>query len=140
MRWRFTNTKKSLEYVVSDAYIDSVVEVFATDEMLEWYRNLTVSESNAVDRVVRLLAEMGVALEHPYSSSIKSSRYAFRELRATAGHSELRVIYAFDPRRDAALIIGGNKAGSARFYDRIIPLAERIWEEYLAEQKAGKHD
>ncbi|MBI2944300.1 MAG: type II toxin-antitoxin system RelE/ParE family toxin [Candidatus Wallbacteria bacterium] len=116
-----------------------MVDVYATDEMLAWYRELTVSEANAVDRSVRLLAEMGVALEHPHSSSIKSSRYPLRELRATAGHSELRVIYAFDPRRDAALIIGGNKSGNARFYDQIVPVAEKIWEEYLAEQKAGKH-
>jgi hypothetical protein len=117
-----------------------MVEVYATDEMNEWFQGLPAAEANAVDRVVRLLMQEGVALGHPYSSAIRMpSRHAFRELRATADRSELRVIYAFDPRRDAVAIIGGNKSGEPRFYERIIPLAERIWEEYLAEQKGGKH-
>lgn len=117
-----------------------MVEVYATDEMAEWYQGLSVAEANAVDRVVRLLMQQGVSLGHPYSNDLKGARYAFRELRATAGRAELRVIYAFDPRRDAVLIIGGNKGGEPRFYRRIIPLAERIWGQYLAEQRAGKHD
>jgi hypothetical protein len=85
-----------------------------------------------VYRYVGLLEQHGVQLGHPYSSAIRGSRYAFRELRPTAGRAELRVIYAFDPKRDAVLLIGGNKSGDARFYEWIIPQAERIWEEYLS--------
>ena len=117
-----------------------MVEVFATEEMTEWYGSLSDEEANAVDRVVHLLEQMGVGLGFPYSSAIKGSRHPLRELRVTAGNAELRVMYAFDPRRDAALIIGGNKTGDDRFYDWIVPLAEKIWDEYLAEQKAGQHD
>lgn len=116
-----------------------MVEVYATDEMKDWYQSLTVDQANAIDRVVRVLAQMGVSLGHPHSSAIKSSRMGLRELRASAGKAELRVIYTFDPRRDAVLLIGGDKSGDARFYDWIVPLAERILKEYLAEQKAGKH-
>jgi hypothetical protein len=38
-----------------------------------------------------------------------------------------------DPSRQAVLLIGGGKAGDDRFYDRMIPVAERIWDEYLEE-------
>ncbi len=47
------------------------------------------------------------------------------------GRSPLRIIYAFDPERQAVLLIGGDKAGDPRFYRRIIATAERIWREYL---------
>lgn len=75
-----------------------------------------------------------MALGYPYSSEIKGSKYAFRELRVRSRGSSLRVIYVFDPRRDAILLIGGDKTGRKRFYERIIPKAEIIWEEYLEEE------
>jgi hypothetical protein len=43
------------------------------------------------------------------------------------------VFYAFDPARQAVLLIGGDKTGDDRFYERMIPLSERIWAEYLKE-------
>lgn len=84
-------------------------------------------------RVVDLLEQLGVALPHPYSSAIKGTRYAFRELRAS--NPPLRIFYAFDPKRDAVLLIGGDKTGNPRFYDEMVAKAERIWEQYLSEQK-----
>jgi hypothetical protein len=45
----------------------------------------------------------------------------------------LRVFYVFDPRRNAVLLIGGDKTGRPRFYREMAPLAEQIFEEYLAE-------
>lgn len=56
-----------------------------------------------------------------------------RELRIQSNGRPLRVFYAFDPKRQAVLLIGGDKTGDARFYDRMIPTAERIWKEYLDE-------
>jgi hypothetical protein len=43
------------------------------------------------------------------------------------------VFYAFDPARQAVVLIGGDKTGDARFYERMIPVAGRIWKEYLDE-------
>ncbi|MHB8417817.1 MAG: type II toxin-antitoxin system RelE/ParE family toxin [Myxococcales bacterium] len=45
----------------------------------------------------------------------------------------MRIFYAFDPKRDAVLLIGGDKTGAGRFYERMAPTAERIWEQYLEE-------
>jgi len=87
-----------------------------------------------VEHLVGLLEERGVQLGHPYSSALKGTRYALRELRARSTSSPLRVFYAFDPARDAVLLIGGNKKGDDKFYEQMLPLAERIWEQYLREQ------
>jgi hypothetical protein len=48
----------------------------------------------------------------------------------------LRTFFAFDPARRAVLLIGGDKTGDERFYERLIPLAERIWDDYLEEIKS----
>ena len=50
------------------------------------------------------------------------------------------MVYAFDPQRDAVLLIGGDKGSDARFYERITRRAERIWKEYLDEQAKGLHE
>lgn len=67
----------------------------------------------------------------PRSSQIKGSRYGLRELRIQSHGDPLRVFYAFDPKRQAVLLLGGNKAGDDRFYAINIPRAERLWVEYL---------
>ena len=36
--------------------------------------------------------------------------------------------------------MGGDKTGDGRFYETMVPLTEKIWEQYLAEQAAGEHD
>lgn len=55
------------------------------------------------------------------------------ELRVQAGGRPLRIFYAFDPVRQAVLLIGGDKTGQKRFYEIMVPIAERIWKEYLDE-------
>ncbi len=47
--------------------------------------------------------------------------------------SPIGFFYAFDPRRTAILLIGGCKTGDDRFYERMIPLADELYEVYLAE-------
>lgn len=47
--------------------------------------------------------------------------------------SEDEVLYAFDPRRVAILLLGGDKTGDARWYEREIPIADRLYDEHLAE-------
>lgn len=56
-----------------------------------------------------------------------------RELRVQIGGRPFRVFYAFDPRRTAILLIGGDKAGDARFYERMIPIADDLYDAHLEE-------
>ena len=56
-----------------------------------------------------------------------------RELRVQSGGSPLRAFYAFDPRKSAILLIGGDKTSNKRFYDEYVPIADRLYDQYLAE-------
>lgn len=111
-----------------------MVEVIGTDEFEAWYLDLEAQDSRSVTKAVERLELIGLGLGHPYSSAIKGSPFALRELRIQSGGRPLRVLYAFDPKRQAVLLIGGDKTGDDRFYERMIPIAERLWEEYAREE------
>ncbi len=112
-------------------------EIFYTDEFGEWFAGLSADDQDAVAHLVELLGQKWLALGHPYSSEIKGSRHALRELRSQK-RKPIRVLYAFSPERNAVLLIGGDKAGNPRFYDEIVPRAETIWERYLRERKVSE--
>lgn len=116
------------------------VDVLGTGVFEDWYLELSDSDATSVDRLVSLLEHRGVLLGSPYSSAIKGSRHALRELRAQSGGRPLRIFYAFDPERQAVLLIGGDKSGADRFYKEYIPRAEGIFNEYLesVRKKGGK--
>jgi hypothetical protein len=79
---------------------------------------------------------MGPKLPFPYSSGINGSKHAhMRELRVQSGGCPLRVFYAFDPRRLAILLIGGDKTGDDRFYEKMIPIADDLYDTYIEEIK-----
>jgi len=107
------------------------VEIVVTDEFEAWFMALDEKETEAVDRSIGLLERMGVALGFPYSSSIEGANFALRELRVQSSGRPLRVLYAFDPKRQAVLLLGGDKTGDDRFYEVNVPKAEKLWSQYL---------
>ena len=105
-----------------------------TDEFGAWWATLEERAQESVDAIVTLLEKRGPQLPFPYCSTIEGSRHGhMRELRVQSRGDPLRVFYAFDPRRTAILLIGGNKAGDGRFYERMIPVADRLYDRYLDE-------
>ena len=109
-------------------------EVEYTDEFGAWWVDLTVAEQEDVTAYVTLLEERGVKLGFPHSSGIGSSRHGhMRELRVQSGGKPLRVFYAFDPRRSAILLIGGDKTGDDRFYEVFAPIADHLYDVHLEE-------
>jgi len=81
-----------------------------------------------------LLAEFGPNLGRPTVDTLKGSRHAnMKELRFSWRGQVWRIAFAFDPKRQALLLCGGNKAGSdqRRFYKRLITVADSRYEEYL---------
>ena len=106
-----------------------------TDEFGAWWETLMEGEQEDVASHVQLLEERDVRLGFPHSSGISGSRHShMRELRVQSGGKPLRVFYAFDPRRMALLLIGRDKIGDARFYERFVPIADRRCDEHLLEQ------
>ena len=82
-------------------------EVECTDEFVEWYQALSYSERESIGFVVKLLEETGVQLGYPYSSKIVEAKNNLRELRVQHQGCPYRILYAFDPRKVAILIIRG---------------------------------
>ncbi len=111
-------------------------EVEYTDEFEEWWETLTENEQIDITASVGLLEECGPNLRHPYSSGINGSAYThMRELRIQHAGQPYRVLYAFDPRRTAILLIGGNKTGDDRWYEKYVPIADDLYKQHIATLK-----
>lgn len=109
-------------------------DVEFTDEFGAWWTKLSDADQDEISAVTELLMEYGPDLPFPYSSGVEGSRHShMRELRVQSGGRPLRVFYAFDPRRAAILLIGGDKTGETRFYKRMIPVADRLYDDYIEE-------
>ncbi len=109
-------------------------EVAVSDDFRGWYEDLSEPEQNSVERVVLMLMEAGPALGFPQSSGVNGSKFAhMRELRIQHEGRPYRVLYAFDPVRTAFLLLGGEKTGDDRWYDRMIPKADTIYTLHLKE-------
>jgi len=103
-------------------------EVEYTDEFETWWNTLTDAQKEDVDFSVNLLGEKGPFLRFPHSSAVYNSKHSgMRELRAQSHGHPLRIFYIFDPRRNAILLIGGDKTGNDRFYAEMVPKADIIY-------------
>ncbi|MDE0067330.1 MAG: type II toxin-antitoxin system RelE/ParE family toxin [Acidimicrobiaceae bacterium] len=109
-------------------------EIEFTDEFESWWLGLTSDQQEALDDRVMLLAEAGPGLKRPIIGEIKNSRHVnMKELRASKGGA-LRVLFAFDPRRHAILLLGGDKTGQwDEWYRRAIPQADDLYDTHLKE-------
>ena len=109
-------------------------EIESSSEYLEWWRELSLAQQKSIDRIVRQLAEKGPHLSAHYSKKVISSRHGrMRELRVQNDGRPLRIFYAFDPRRVALLLIGGDKTGNDRFYIEYVRIADRIYDRHLGD-------
>lgn len=101
-----------------------------TAEFDSWWEALSDSEQRKIVASVEALQELGPATGRPLVDSVEGSRHSnMKELRVT---QTMRIFFAFDPRRVAILLIGGDKAGKTkRFYKRMIPVADSMYSKHL---------
>jgi hypothetical protein len=127
------NVSWDLQPVTPGAYNLVVWDVEYTDEFGAWYEQLDEPSQRRVVHAVDVLAERGPALGRPLVDTIKGSRLQhLKELRPSG--TTIRVLFAFDPRRAAILLLGGDKRNAwAEWYAEMIPVAERLYETYLEE-------
>lgn len=103
-----------------------------TDEFADWWYTLTEEEQEDIDAKVRLLQRIGPRLGRPHSDVVQSSKHTnMKELIIQHAGRPYRVLYAFDPRRVAILLIGGDKTGDKRWYGKFVPIADRLYDEHL---------
>ncbi len=109
-----------------------VWEVEYTDEFGRWWADLSEDDQVSVAASVGLLERLGPNLGFPHSSGVHGSRHAhMRELRTQSGGRPIRALYAFDPRRTAILLIGGDKTGQDRWYEVHVPVADQLYDDHL---------
>ena len=109
-------------------------EVEVTDQFLEWWHGLSADQQDSVSDRVDLLAETGPGLGRPVVDRVHTSRHQnMKELRAAKGGT-FRVLFMFDPRRQVILLLGGDKSGEWNaWYERAVPVADDMYDAYLAE-------
>ena len=109
------------------------------DEFEEWWETLSELQQSEALSAIEVLEEEGPSTGRPFADSLKGSRHSnMKELRATR---TVRIFFAFDPRRVAILLIGGDKAGKTkRFYRQMISKADRIYDGHLRRITKGADD
>ena len=106
-------------------------QVEYTDEFERWWDFLSEDEQAEISAKVELLEEQGPTLPRPHADVITSSRSNMKELRGKVEARYLRVLYAFDPRRTALLLIGGDKTGDPKWYAKFVPIADDLFDRHL---------
>lgn len=106
-------------------------ELIVSTEFVSWLGTLSESARKHVQRNLEILEAQGTSLGFPYSSAIKNSRYAMREIRVKHTGAQYRILYVFDPKRNAFIALGGDKVGDNRWYEKMIRKAEHIYERHL---------
>ena len=137
--------RHTFSHVEGKGYTAGVWEVDV--ELIEdWLDEADPDTFDQVIAAIRLLADHGPGLGRPLVDSIVGSRHKnMKELRpGSAGRSEVRILFAFDPKRRGIMLLAGDKHGAwQKWYRRNIPIADDRYDEHLKklkEQKGGKRD
>jgi hypothetical protein len=121
------------------AIIYGMWEIEFTDEFEDWWNTLDPQEQESLAASVELLRQIGPQLSRPHADAVKGSKHDnMKELRTQHHGRPLRTLFAFDPRRCAILLIGGDKTGDDRFYARMIPLADQLYDQHLEQLRKEK--
>jgi hypothetical protein len=109
-------------------------DVEYSNAFADWWETLSVDEQEDVAVKVKLLEKAGPALGRPHADSLaKQSKYPnMKELRVVHGGGAYRVLFAFDPRRVAILLLGGRKSDQ-KWYKTAIPAADKLYAKHLTQ-------
>ncbi|MFE3028826.1 type II toxin-antitoxin system RelE/ParE family toxin [Nocardia tengchongensis] len=119
-------------------------EILLLEPVDDWFMKLCESDPETaalVEQALDRLAQVGPALGRPLVDTLEHSRLRnLKELRpGSRGHSEIRMLFVFDPDRQAIVLVAGDKAGRwTRWYEEAIDLAEHRYADYRAEKDAHK--
>lgn len=116
-------------------------KLILSEEFKNWRDTLSLVELEDVQASLYLLKMMGVNLSYPYSSKINDKSIKtkhMRELRIQHKGSPYRILYAFSPEQKAILLIGGCKTNDKRWYKKNVPIADKIYQEYIKTLDGGQ--
>ncbi len=85
---------------------------------------------------LELLKDRGPLLARPNADTLKGSSIAnLKELRFEHDGAPIRILFAFDPKRQGVILLGGDKQGDKRWYETNIPIAETRFNEHIERQR-----
>jgi hypothetical protein len=120
-------------------------EISLHPEVEAWYLATHASDPDTGDLIqdaIDQLAEHGPTLGRPLVDRVQGSRYHnMKELRPPSSRSsEIRMLFAFDPAREAIFLVAGDKSGNwERWYRKAILIAdERFTEHLIALKEQGR--
>lgn len=108
--------------------------ILISEEFEEWFRKLPQKHKSAITIDLEVLRHFGPMLGRPHVDQIKGSTYPnMKELRTKISHHVYRSLFAFDPKRQAIILCGGDKKGKdqEKFYKRLVTKADRIFKRHL---------
>lgn len=109
-------------------------EIEVSNEFKEWYDSLNDGEIESVNAAVETLEQLGPTLGRPLVDTLNGSKHSnMKELRVQHYGKPYRILFAFDPRRCAYLMLGGDKTGDTRWYEDAIRRADLIYDRHLEE-------
>jgi hypothetical protein len=113
-------------------------DIVLLEQVDTWFLKLCETDpatAALVEQAIDRLADEGPGLGRPLVDTLEHSKLRnLKELRpGSRGGSEIRILFVFDPGRQAILLVAGDKAGRwSRWYEEAIPLAERRYTDWLA--------
>lgn len=111
-------------------------------ELIEdWLKGADDDTYDQIIAAIRILATVGPGLGRPLVDTIVGSRHNnMKELRpGSSGRSEVRILFAFDPKRHAIMLLAGDKQGRwDKWYRKNIPVADDRYDAHLAQVKKQK--
>jgi hypothetical protein len=120
-------------------------EVILLTEVEDWYLDLCKRDPDTaakVEQAVEMLADEGPTLGRPFGDKIAGSKHhKMKELRPTRSDTHIRILFVFDPLRQAILLVAGDKAGNwKQWYEANIPVAEQRYDAWLDQQRKEQTD
>jgi hypothetical protein len=112
--------------------------IIETTEYSAWHDSLTAKQQKAISKRREVLRRIGPNASRPLVDSLTGSRIKnLKELRVSSGGA-LRILFVFDRKRQAVLLLGGDKSVDAKWtswYASAIREAEEIYERYTKEEE-----
>lgn len=103
-----------------------------------WWATCDSALQDTIAAYVGRLQAVGPQLSRPYADTLRGSSVKnLKELRLQHRGPPYRVLYAFDPRREAVLLLGGVKAGDGGWYSDAVPRAEVVYARHLADLESN---
>lgn len=113
-------------------------DVYFSERFEKWLLQQDIKIQEDIMAYIGLLEKRGPQLSRPYADTIQGSQFPnMKELRVQSQGNPYRLFFAFNPQREAIILIADNKKGwkDQDFYKKWVPIADQIFATELDENE-----